>query len=114
MRMTVSPTLLALSMSRFVFLVVFSCLALPLIVFTEAGIDRHAQAAEESHIVLVSEPGTPPAWAQTPSSSHPTRNVPPPEAATPGLPGPPSMPLTGLALLTLAGSALAYRRLRHT
>lgn len=52
-----------------------------------------------------------PDWAQTPSTTQ-RSTTPPHEAAAPGLPGPPSMPIGGLALLALAGGALAFRKLR--
>lgn len=57
-----------------------------------------------------------PDWATPPPSSISRNNTPPPqEAAAPGLPGPPSMPTSsGLALLALAGGALAYRKLRSS
>lgn len=101
-------------MNRSTFLVLLSCVMLPLVVVAGLGVDQQEMpATEQSHVLLVSDPGTPPAWAQSPSSVQSSTNAPPAEAAAPGLPGPPSMPLSGLALLTLAGGALAYRRLRN-
>lgn len=103
-----------MKLSRYTFLV-FSCVMLPLVAIAGLGIaGQQAPAAEQGHVVLVSDPGTPPAWAQSPSSNQGTRNNPPPNEAASGpvLPGPPSMPLPGLALLAFAGGALAYRKLR--
>lgn len=106
--------------TRYVIPKLLLCLILPVAVLLytlEQPWTAHAPEIESAHrIVLVSDPGTPPGWAQTPSSTQGTRNnnQPPNEAGAPGLPGPPSMPLPGVVLLALAGGALACRRLRNT
>lgn len=101
-------------MHRNPFLVLLSCLILPFLLLAGVTADQGSTpVVEQSHIQLVSDPGTPPNWAQPPASVQGSNNTPPPpQASGPGLPGPPSMPLSGIALLALAGGTLAYRRLR--
>ena len=78
--------------------------------------DRSEQATvtdDFAPVVFVAGNDKLPDWAQSPSNGG-SRDMPPPAAAPPGLPGPPSMPLSGIALLALAGGALAWRRLQST